>query len=188
VMALLLGALIIHGIVPGPQLISQHADIFWGLIASFWIGNILLVILNVPMIGLWVKLLSIPYRYLYPSAMFFVCIGVYAANNDMFQVGETLFIGIIGYILLRLDFHPAPILLGFVLGPRFEENFRRSLLISRGDLTTFIDRPISAFFLLICVVLIVAQIYVWLRKPKIIAEEQAIQAQVPTTTYSELTG
>ena len=107
VMALLLGALIIHGIVPGPQLIDQHADIFWGLIASFWIGNILLVILNVPMIGLWVKLLSIPYRYLYPSAMFFVCIGVYAANNDMFQVGETLVIGIVGYILLRLDFHPA---------------------------------------------------------------------------------
>ena len=124
------------------------------------------------MIGLWVKLLSIPYRYLYPSAMFFVCIGVYAANNDMFQVGETLFIGVIGYILLRLDFHPAPILLGFVLGPRFEENFRRSLLISRGDLMTFIERPISAFFLLICVVLIVAQIYVWLRKPKIIAEER----------------
>jgi TctA family transporter len=186
VMALLLGALIIHGIVPGPQLISQHADIFWGLIASFWIGNILLVILNVPMIGLWVKLLSIPYRYLYPSAMFFVCIGVYAANNDMFQVGETLFIGVIGYILLRLDFHPAPILLGFVLGPRFEENFRRSLLISRGDLTTFIDRPISAFFLFICVVLIVAQVYVWLRKPKIVAEERAIEAQVPRTPYSEV--
>src|SRR6202140_2561737 len=186
VMALILGALIIHGIVPGPQLISQHADIFWGLIASFWIGNILLVILNVPMIGLWVKLLSIPYRYLYPSAMFFVCIGVYAANNDMFQVGETMFIGIVGYILLRLDFHPAPILLGFVLGPRFEENFRRSLLISRGDLTTFIDRPISAFFLFICVVLIGAQIYVWLPKPKIIAEEKAIEAQVPATAFSEV--
>ena len=91
-----------------------------------------------------------------------------------------------GYVLLRLDFHPAPILLGFVLGPRFEENFRRSLLISRGDLMTFIERPISAFFLLICVVLIVAQIYVWLRKPKIIAEEQAIEAQVPATSYSEL--
>ena len=104
----------------------------------------------------------------------------------MFQVGETLFIGVIGYILLRLDFHPAPILLGFVLGPRFEENFRRSLLISRGDLTTFIERPISAFFLFICVVLIVAQIYVWLRKPKIIAEERAIEAQVPQTSYSEL--
>jgi putative tricarboxylic transport membrane protein len=186
VMALLLGALIIHGIVPGPQLISQHADIFWGLIASFWIGNILLVILNVPMIGLWVKLLSIPYRYLYPSAMFFVCIGVYAASNDMFQVGETLVIGIVGYILLRLDFHPAPILLGFVLGPRFEENFRRSLLISRGDLMTFIERPISAFFLAICVLLIAAQIYVWLRKPKILAEEKAIEAQVPSTPYSEL--
>ncbi len=145
-----------------------------------------MVVLNVPMIGLWVKLLSIPYRYLYPSAMFFVCIGVYAANNDMFQVAETLFIGVVGYILLRLDFHPAPILLGFVLGPRFEENFRRSLLISRGDLMTFIERPISAFFLLICVVLIVAQVYVWLRKPKIIAEEQAIEAQVPVTSYSEL--
>jgi len=98
--------------------------------------------------------------------MFFVCIGVYAASNHMFQVGETLFIGVVGYILLRLDFHPAPILLGFVLGPRFEENFRRSLLISRGDMTTFIERPISAFFLFICVVLIVAQIYVWLRKPR----------------------
>lgn len=185
-MALLLGALIIHGIVPGPQLISQHADIFWGLIASFWIGNILLVILNVPMIGLWVKLLSIPYRYLYPSAMFFICIGVYAANNDMFQVGETLFIGVIGYILLRLDFHPAPVLLGFVLGPRFEENFRRALLISRGDMMTFIDRPISAFFLLICVVLIGGQIYVWLRKPKVVQEEKALENQVSNTPYSEL--
>jgi putative tricarboxylic transport membrane protein len=188
VMALLLGALIIHGIVPGPQLISQHADIFWGLIASFWIGNILLVILNVPMIGIWVKLLSIPYRYLYPSAMFFVCIGVYAANNDMFQVGETMVIGVVGYILLRLDFHPAPILLGFVLGPRFEENFRRSMLISRGNLATFVEHPISAFFLFLCVVLIVAQIYVWLRKPKLIADERAIEAQLPASPYSELTG
>jgi len=94
----------------------------------------------------------------------------------------------VGYVLLRLDFHPAPILLGFVLGPRFEENFRRSLLISRGDLMTFIERPISAFFLTICVVLIVAQIYVWLRKPKIVAEEKAIEAQVPRTSYSELAG
>src|SRR6202165_4844782 len=188
VMALLLGALMIQGIVPGPQLITQHPDIFWGLVASFWVGNILLVLLNVPLIGIWVKLLTIPYRYLYPSALFFVCIGVYAANNDMFQVGETLAIGIFGYVLLRLGFHPAPILLGFVLGPRFEENFRRALLISRGDLMTFIERPISAFFLTICVLLIVAQIYVWLRKPKILAEEKAIEAQVPTTPYSELAG
>ena len=184
VMALLLGALIIQGIVPGPQLITQHPDIFWGLIASFWIGNILLVILNVPMIGLWVKLLSIPYRYLFPSAMFFVCIGVYAANNDMFQVAETLLIGLLGYTLLRLDFHPAPILLGFVLGPRFEENFRRTMLISRGDLEVFVDRPISAFFLLLCVLLIGGQLYVWLRKPKFIAEEKAIEAKLPATNFS----
>jgi putative tricarboxylic transport membrane protein len=163
VMALLLGALIIQGIVPGPQLISQHPDIFWGLVASFWIGNILLVLLNVPLIGIWVKLLTIPYRYLYPSALFFVCIGVYAANNDMFQVGETLVIGILGYVLLRLGFHPAPILLGFVLGPRFEENFRRAMLISRGDLGVFVERPISAFFVLMCVLLIAVQIYFWLR-------------------------
>ena len=166
VMALLLGALIIQGIVPGPQLISEHPDIFWGLIASFWIGNILLVILNVPMIGLWVKLLMIPYKYLYPSAMFFVCIGVYSANNDMFQVGEVLVIGVFGYILNMLGFHPAPILLGFVLGPRFEENFRRALLISRGDLLVFIERPISAVFVGLCVLLIAGQIYVRLRKPK----------------------
>ncbi|MBS0528767.1 MAG: tripartite tricarboxylate transporter permease, partial [Proteobacteria bacterium] len=174
--------------VPGPQLISQHPDIFWGLIASFWIGNILLVILNVPMIGLWVKLLSIPYRYLYPSAMFFICIGVYAANNDMFQVGETMVIGIFGYILLRLDFHPAPILLGFVLGPRFEENFRRTMLISRGDLKVFIDRPISAVFLTLCLALIAGQLYVWLRKPKFVAEEKAIEAKLPASPYTELSG
>jgi putative tricarboxylic transport membrane protein len=170
VMALLLGALMIQGIVPGPQLISEHPDIFWGLVASFWIGNILLVLLNVPLIGVWVKLLAIPYRFLYPSALFFVCIGVYAANNDMFQVGETVVIGVLGYVLLRLGFHPAPILLGFVLGPRFEENFRRALLLSRGDLMTFIDRPISAVFIGLCVLLIGVQIYarlrtIW-RKPK----------------------
>ena len=162
-MALLLGALIIQGIVPGPQLISQHPDVFWGLIASFWIGNILLVILNVPMIGLWVKLLAVPHKYLYPSALFFVCIGVYSANNDMFQVGETLVFGVAGYALLRLGFHPAPVLLGFVLGSRFEENFRRAMLISRGDLLVFIERPISAFFLALCVLLLAGQVYVWLR-------------------------
>ncbi len=163
VLALLLGALMIQGIVPGPQLISQHPDIFWGLVASFWIGNIMLVVLNVPLIGIWVKMLAIPYKYLYPSALFFVCIGVYAANNDMFQVGETLVIGILGYILLRLGFHPAPILLGFVLGPRFEENFRRAMLISRGDIFTFVERPISAVFIALCVILIALQLYFRLR-------------------------
>lgn len=164
VMALILGALIIQGITPGPQLISEHPDIFWGLVASFWIGNILLVVLNVPMIGIWVKLLSIPYKYLYPSALFFICIGVYSAQNDLFAVVETLAIGLGGYVLLQLGFHPAPIMLGFVLGPRFEETFRRALLISRGDLMTFVERPISAAFLLLAVVLIAAQVYFRLRK------------------------
>ena len=166
VMALILGALIIQGVVPGPQLISEHPDIFWGLIASFWIGNIILVVLNVPMIGLWVKLLLIPYRYLYPSALFFVSIGVYSTNNDLFLVGETIVIGLFGYLLLLLDFHPAPILLGFVLGPRFEENFRRATLISRGDILVFIKHPISAVFIGLCVLLIVGQIYMRLRKRK----------------------
>jgi TctA family transporter len=163
VMALILGALMIQGIVPGPQLIKEHADIFWGLIASFWIGNIILVVLNVPLIGLWVRLLMIPYKYLYPSALFFVCIGVYSANNDMFQVGETVVIGLVGYLLLLLDFHPAPVLLGFVLGPRFEENFRRAMLLSRGDFLVFVKHPISAFFIVMCVILILTQIYVRLR-------------------------
>ncbi len=166
VMALLLGALMIHGIVPGPQLISQHPDIFWGLVASFWIGNILLVLLNVPLIGIWVKMLAIPYKYLYPSAMFFVCIGVYAANNDFFQVGEVVVIGLFGYTLLRLGFHPAPILLGFVLGPRFEENFRRAMLISRGDIGVFVERPISAVFVGMCALLIGSQIYLRMRGSK----------------------
>ena len=166
VMALLLGALMIQGIVPGPQLISQHPDIFWGLVASFWIGNIMLVLLNVPLIGIWVKMLAIPYKFLYPSAMFFVCIGVYAANNDFFQVGEVVCIGLFGYILLRLGFHPAPILLGFVLGPRFEENFRRAMLISRGDIGVFVERPISAVFIALCAILIGSQIYFRLKGGK----------------------
>jgi len=166
-MALMLGALIIHGIQPGPQLIHEHPDIFWGLIASFWIGNILLVLLNVPMIGIWVKLLTIPFRYLYPSALFFICIGVYSVNTDMFAVGETLVIGVVGYLLLQLGFHPAPILLGFVLGPRLEENFRRAMLISRGDLRVFIERPISAAFLAVAVLLVVTQIVFYFRKTRI---------------------
>jgi TctA family transporter len=158
VMALLLGALMIHGIQPGPRLIVEQPDIFWGLIASFWIGNLILVFLNVPLIGLWVKLLNVPYRYLYPTALFFVCIGVFATRNEMFDVAATLGFGAFGYLLLQLGFEPAPILLGFVLGPRLEENFRRSLLLSRGDLATFIDRPISAVFIGLCALLIALQI------------------------------
>jgi TctA family transporter len=175
-MALLLGALMIQGIVPGPQLVSEHPDIFWGLIASFWIGNILLVVLNVPMIGLWVKLLTVPYKYLYPSALFFICIGVYGAKNDMFQVGLTIAIGMFGYLLLLLGFHPAPILLGFVLGPRFEENFRRAMLISRGDIFVFIKHPISAVFVGLSALLILLQVYFWLRRSRPLVKTPAIPA------------
>ena len=166
VMALLLGALIIHGITPGPRLIVEHPDIFWGLIASFWIGNLMLVVLNVPLIGLWVKLLTVPYRFLYPSALFFICIGVFASRNQLFDVAMTLGLGVFGYILVRLRFEPAPVLLGFVLGPRLEESFRRAVLISRGSLEIFIQRPISAVFLSLCVVLIAGQLYARLRRTR----------------------
>ena len=158
VMALLLGALVIQGIQPGPQLVREHPDIFWGLIASFWVGNILLLFLNVPLIGLWVKLLSVPYRYLYPSALLFICIGAYSSHNDLFAVGETLVIGIAGYGLVRLGFHPAPMLLGFVLGGQFEENLRRALVLSHGDPMIFIERPISATILSIAATLIALQV------------------------------
>ena len=170
VMALLLGALIIHGITPGPRLIVEHPDLFWGLIASFWVGNLILIILNVPMIGIWVKMLMIPYKFLYPSALFFICIGVFAARNSLFDVGATLALGIFGYLLMLLKFEPAPILLGFVLGPRFEENFRRALIISRGDLMTFVERHIAGVFMGFCALLILGQIYVRIRKPKMMSK------------------
>ena len=170
VMALLLGALLVQGIAPGPQLIREHPDIFWGLIASFWIGNVMLLILNIPMIGIWVRLTRIPYRYLYPSALFFICIGVFSTNNDMFQVGETLVIGVVGYLFVSLRFEPAPLLLGFVLGSRLEENFRRAMLTAHGDLTIFLRRPISATFLILCAALILAQLYVRLLRKRPIGE------------------
>jgi putative tricarboxylic transport membrane protein len=158
VMALLLGALMIQGIAPGPQLISEHPDLFWGLIASFWIGNVLLLILNVPLIGVWVKLLQVPYRYLFPSALFFIAVGVFSTTNSVFQVIEVLFFGITGAILLKLRLPITPILLGFVLGPMVEENFRRALQLSHGDLTTFVSRPISAFFVAASVLLVAVQV------------------------------
>jgi len=159
VMALILGALLIQGIQPGPQLISEHADLFWGLIASFWIGNVLLVILNVPLIGVWVKLLQVPYRYLYPSALFFIAVGVYSTNNSLFEVGEVLVFGIAGAIFAALDFPVAPVLLGYVLGPMVEEYFRRALLQSHGDMMVFLNEPISAVFVAASALLVVLQFF-----------------------------
>lgn len=163
VMALILGALLIQGIQPGPQLISEHADIFWGLIASFWIGNVLLLLLNVPLIGIWVKLLRVPYRFMFPSALLFIAVGVYSTNNGLFEVGETLVFGLLGALLLALRFPVAPILLGYVLGPLVEENFRRAVLLSHGSLAVFVERPISAGFMAACALLILVQILFGLR-------------------------
>ena len=167
VMALILGALVIKGVQPGPQLISEHPDIFWGLIASFWIGNVLLVILNGPMIGVWVKMLQVPYRFLFPSAVFFICVGVFSAHNALFDVGVVAVFGIIGAVFIALDFPVSPIVLGYVLGPMLEENFRRALLLSRGDLATFIQRPISAWFITACALLILAQVVAYARRLRI---------------------
>lgn len=147
VMALMLGALIIHGIQPGPLLMTQQPELFWGLIVSFGIGNIMLMVLNLPLIGLWVAILRIPYRVLFPAILVFISLGVYSVNNNTFDVIVVAVIGAMGYLLAVLRFEAAPMLLGFVLGPLMEENLRRALLLSRGDMATFIDRPISAGFL-----------------------------------------
>lgn len=162
-MALILGALLIQGIQPGPQLVTEHPDIFWGLVASFWVGNLLLIVLNIPFIGLWVKLLQVPYKYLYPAALFFIAIGCFSTQNSLFEVGEVLLFGILGAVLRYLDFSVATILLGYVLGPIVEENFRRALLLSRGDLLVFLERPISAGFIAASALLIGVQVaaFVW---------------------------
>jgi len=164
VMALLLGALVIKGIQPGPQLISEHPDIFWGLIASFWIGNVLLMVLNVPLIGVWVRMLQVPYRLLYPSALFFIAVGVYSTHNSLFDVSEVAVFGIVGAVFLALDFPAAPLVLGYVLGPLLEENFRRAMLLSRGELSVFVTRPISAWIIAACALLIAAQLYAYARR------------------------
>lgn len=158
VMALLLGALIVKGITPGPQLITEHPDVFWGLVASFWIGNILLIILNVPMIGVWVWLLRVPYRVLFPAALFFIAAGVFSTHNSLFDVGLVVVFGMIGALFLWLDFPMAPIVLGFVLGPMLEENFRRAMLLARGDLSVYLTRPISAWLLAAAALIILVQL------------------------------
>jgi len=155
IMAVMLGGLLVHGITPGPQLVTTDAALFWGVVASFWIGNVLLLILNLPMIGLWVKLLSIPYRFLFPAVLFLICIGVYSVNNNEVDVLLTLGFGVMGFFLNRHGFPSAPLLLGFVLGPLIEENFRRALVLSDSNLATFVQRPISLVFLLLTAILLV---------------------------------
>src|SRR5213082_1158021 len=155
VMALMVGAMTIHGIVPGPQVMTKQPELFWGLIASMWIGNLMLIVINLPLVGVWVSLLRVPYRHLFPTILIFCCIGVYSLNNAPFDVSATAIFGVVGYWLVKHDFEPAPMILGFVLGPLMEENLRRAMLIARGDATVFLTRPISATLLAIALFLLV---------------------------------
>ena len=155
VMALMVGAMTIHNIQPGPQVMSSHPELFWGLIVSMWLGNLMLVVLNLPLVGLWVKLLKVPYRVLFPAILLFCTIGVYSLNYNAFDIYVMGIFGIIGYIWTKLKCEGAPLLLGLVLGPMMEENFRRALLLSRGDFLTFVERPLSLTLLLMAVGLVI---------------------------------
>ncbi len=155
VMALMIGAMTIHNIQPGPQVMSSNPALFWGLIASMWVGNLMLVILNLPLIGIWVQLLKVPYKWLYPAIIVFCCIGAYSINNNPFDVYVTAVFGAIGYLFYKLGCEPAPLILGFILGPMMEENLRRALLLSRGDPTVFFTRPLSATLLALAAILVV---------------------------------
>jgi putative tricarboxylic transport membrane protein len=155
VMALMVGAMTIKGIQPGPQVMTSNPQLFWGLIASMWLGNLMLVVLNLPLIGIWIKLLTVPYRYLFPAITLFCCIGVYTLNNNNFDVYMTAIFAVIGYLFYKLSCEGAPLLLGFILGPMMEENRRRALLLSRGDWSTFVVRPLSAGLLIAAALLVV---------------------------------
>ena len=154
VMALMVGAMTIHNIQPGPQVMTSNPELFWGLIASMWIGNLMLVILNLPLIGIWIKLLSVPYRWLFPAIVLFCAIGVYSTNNSTFDIWLVAIFGVVGYLFIKLGTEPAPLLLGFILGPMMEEYFRRALKISRGDWSVFVSRPLSATLLAASVLLL----------------------------------
>jgi TctA family transporter len=171
-MALMLGALTIQGIAPGPQVMTSRPDLFWGLIASMWIGNALLVVLNLPLVGLWVKLLKIPYRWLFPSIIMFCAVGNYSINNSPMDVYLCGAFGILGYILMKLECEPAPLILGYVLGPLMEENLRRALLISRGDPTVFFTRPISLAFMIASALILITMVLPAIRKKKEEAYEE----------------
>jgi putative tricarboxylic transport membrane protein len=171
VMALMVGAMIIQGIQPGPEVMTKKPDLFWGMIASMWIGNAMLVIINLPLIGMWVRLLTVPYRFLYPAILLFCCIGAYSLQNSTFHVLMVAGFGVVGYIFLKLGCEGAPFLLGLVLGPQMEEYFRRAMLLSRGDATVFVTRPISAGLLIVTAILLLLMVLPNFRKKR----EQAFQ-------------
>jgi putative tricarboxylic transport membrane protein len=154
-MALMVGAMTIHGIVPGPQVMTKQPELFWGMIASMWVGNLMLVVINLPLVGVWVTLLRVPYRLLFPSIIVFCCIGIYSINNSPSDVLIAALFGVVGYWFIKHDFEAAPMLLGFVLGPLMEENLRRAMLIARGDATVFFTRPISGVLLSTAIILLI---------------------------------
>jgi putative tricarboxylic transport membrane protein len=166
VMALMLGAMTIHNIQPGPQVMTNNPALFWGLIVSMWIGNAMLVILNLPMIGIWVKLLSVPYRWLFPAIVLFCAIGVYSDSNSTFDIWLVGLFGIVGYIFIKLRAEPAPLLMGFILGPMMEENLRRALSYSHGDWTVFVTRPLSGSLLGVTAFLLVLMALPTIRKKR----------------------
>ncbi|WP_332692849.1 tripartite tricarboxylate transporter permease [Devosia sp.] len=166
VMALMIGAFILQGITPGPNVINEEPALFWGIIASMWIGNLLLVILNLPLIGLWVKMLTIPYRVLFPAIVLFACIGTFSINQNIYDIYAIAFFGIVGYLLIRFGCEPAPLLLGFVLGPLLEEHLRRAMIISRGDPMIFVERPISATLLGLALLAVVVAVLPGIRKKR----------------------
>ena len=154
-MALMIGAMIIQGITPGPAVMTEQPTLFWGIIVSMWIGNLFLVVLNLPLIGIWVKMISVPYHFLYPAILVFCCIGAFSLGNKVFDIYLLAGFGVLGYIFSKLKCEPAPLLLGFILGPMMEEYLRRALLLSRGDVTVLVTRPISATMLAIAVIALI---------------------------------
>jgi len=173
VMALMIGAMIIQGITPGPAVMTEQPALFWGIIVSMWIGNLFLVVLNLPLIGIWVKMISVPYHYLYPMILVFCCIGVFSLGNKLFDVYLLAGFGVLGYIFSKLKCEPAPLLLGFILGPMMEEYLRRALLLSRGDFSVLVTRPISATMLAIAVIALIVVFLPSIRKKR----EEAFQEE-----------
>jgi TctA family transporter len=171
VMAMMIGGMMIHGIVPGPQVMEQKPALFWGMIVSMWLGNMMLLVLNLPLIGLWVKMLLVPYRLLAVAIMFFCCVGVYSLNNLHTEVYIMAFFGVVGYVLVKVGCEPAPLLLGFLLGPLMEVYMRRAMLLSRGDPWVFYDRWLSFSFLVTAAILLLLVVLPHIRK----ARETAFQ-------------
>jgi TctA family transporter len=173
VLAMMAGAMMIHGVQPGPRVVTSNPELFWGVIVSMWVGNLVLVLLNLPLVGVWVRLLSIPFRLLYPAILIFCSIGLYSVNNNTFDIGLTAACGLLGYIFHKLECEPAPLILGFILGPMMEENLRRCLLLARGDVSVFFTRPLSLAFLTAAVVLLIVVALPGIRRSRAVAFQES---------------